>query len=118
VQLRDKIMSYSQPVNTVEDIYIKAPRIIDHHLADGRIADEIKEAKSILKEIISYCVNKAEGMKIVLDLEHTKHIGKSCIKILTNFAQFDSNFIICHPFEEIRTKLINNGFPEANIQIS
>lgn len=111
-------MFYPQAIDTIEDIYIKAPRIIDHHPADGRTAEEIKEAKLLLKEIIGSCVNKAEGIKIVVDLEYTEHIGKDCIKVLTNFAQSDPNFTMHHPAELIHKKLIDNGFPETNIVIS
>jgi hypothetical protein len=99
----------------IQDIYIKAPRFIDHHLAEGRTIEEVKEAKSTIKKMISHCVDSNNKRKVVVDLQHTDHIAKSCIQILAKLVCDVSNFMISHPKEELHKKLLDNGFPEANI---
>lgn len=99
-----------------EDIYLKAPRFIDHHPAKGRSKEEITRSKVIIKKIINQCVNNHNGRKSVLDLEATEHIEKSFIKILAGFAAENDNFILYRPKQTLCQKLIDNGFPKANIR--
>ena len=99
------------------DIYIKAPRFIDHHVADGRTMEEVNESKSAIKKIISHCIDNDNKKKIVVDLEHTNHIAKPCIQVLAQLVRDVSNFLMYHPNSEVHKKLVENGFPEANIML-
>lgn len=111
-------MTNCEAVATINDFYLKAPRFIDHHLTENRSADEIKQAKCIIKKIISYCIIKDNGKKIVVDLEDTEHIEKSFIRILAGFAQDDPNLIMYHPTQALYQRLVDNGFPKTNILLS
>lgn len=94
---------------------LKIPRFLDHHLAEDRSENEVKQAKDSIKEIIGCCINKDNGRKIVVDLENTRHIAKSCIKILAGFARDDPDFIMYHPNRVLYNRLLDNGFPKTNI---
>lgn len=100
-----------------KEIYIKAPRFIDHHIAQGRTLEEVNEAKSTMKEIINHCIDENSRRKVVVDLEHTDHIAKSCIQVICGLIRDASNFIMYHPNQDVHKKLVDNGFPQANIML-
>ncbi|MBI4835202.1 MAG: hypothetical protein HY811_10380 [Planctomycetes bacterium] len=102
---------------TKNDIYLKAPRFIDHHPADGRHEAEVSQARGIIKTVINHCVNRYNGEKIVLDLRDTEHIGKPCMRIFGVFAQSDERFILYHPNRTLWQRLVENGFPQTNISV-
>lgn len=99
-----------------KDVYLKAPRFIDHHPAEGRTDEEITRSKIIIKKIITHCVNNHNGRKNILDLEATEHIEKSFIKILADFAKENPNFILYRPKKPLQHKLVEHGFPKDNIE--
>lgn len=100
---------------TNQGFYLKAPRFIDHHLAQGRSEHEVKQAKSIIKQIISFCVDRNKRKKQVIDLASTQHIEKAFIRILASFAHDDPNFIMFYPDQTLYQRLVDNGFPKSNI---
>ncbi len=101
---------------TARDIYLKAPRFIDHHPAEGRSNEEVLRSKIIIKKIINYGVNNHNGRKSIIDLEVTEHIEKSFIKILAGFAVENTNFILYRPKKPLQHKLVEHGFPKDNIE--
>lgn len=100
----------------LRDLHIKTPRFIDHHLADERTSKELNLAKRIIKKIVGSFVDQEKWRKVIINLENTLHIEKSFIKILACFAKYNSNLIIYKPNQSLYQKLINNKFPQANIQ--
>jgi len=103
---------------TARDIYLKAPRFIDHHPAEDRTEEEVDRSKIIIKKIVNYCVNNHQpnGHKSVIDLEATEHIAQSFIKILADFAKENPNFILYRPKKPLQHKLLEHGFPKENIE--
>lgn len=101
---------------TNQGFYLKAPRFIDHHLAQGRSEYEVTQSKGIIKQIISFCVDRNKRKKQVIDLESTQHIEKAFIRLLAGFAQDDPNFIMARPGQRLYQRLLDNGFPRTNIR--
>jgi anti-anti-sigma regulatory factor len=100
-----------------KDIYIKAPRFIDHHITDQRTPEELANSRSTIKEIIKSCIETEKKGNVIVDLGETHHIGKSCIEILANLIKDTSRVIFYRPKEEIYNKLIRHGFPQGNIML-
>ncbi|MBI4833490.1 MAG: hypothetical protein HY811_01545 [Planctomycetes bacterium] len=123
----------SSTATVINDLQLKAPRFIDYHPATSRSGEEVRIAKNFIKEFIRYCVetagkpvgdsyglyNDTQRNVIIVDLSGTEHIAKACIKIFADFARSEPGFIVmARPKQSVRKELLENGFPEANIQSS
>jgi len=104
------------PKNT-KDIYIKAPRFIDHHMTEERTPEELEHSKSTIKEIIGNCIDTENNSKVIVDLKETSHIGKSSIEIIAKLILNTSRIIFYRPKEELHQKLLQHGFPQGNIML-
>ena len=97
------------------NISLKAPRFIDPYSGGDHSREETAGVKGFIKKIIGCWLDNPKGIKIVVDLEETQDIEKSCLKFFAYMAQSDPDLIMREPNPALRQKILESGFPETNI---
>jgi len=101
------------------DVYLEAPRVLDHHALPGQSPEEEQRIKKQLEETVRACLKGCElpadeKGRTVLGIGYTEHISRACINLFNTLAPGDSLFLY-NPWKDVHEKLIAQKFPEKAI---